>query len=285
MEWTRHTSCGWWVVAAVLAVLAAMPLRGAPYRDAVLGDDPLIYYPMNESAGATTATDSATDPGAQGGSQDGSYNNGVTLGVAGAPILDPASTAAGFDGTDDDLTVSVAGLSDDYTVEYWFKHQRPESTSLPLTYMFSRGGSTTGDHIGINAGYTDRPALVGHEYDVFLYTNDEVFPTDGFNPVEGTWYHLAFVREGADFDLYINGENRLSDSRVSTPTDGLNWAIRSDDNFPFQGDLDEIAFYEEPLSGGTIQAHYRASLPEPAMGTLLLLALAAVLCLFRRPRR
>ena len=56
------------------------------------------------------------------GTNNGDYLNGPTLGVAGA-ITGDSNTAATFDGSNDYATVARQ-ISDDFSIEFWFKSTR-----------------------------------------------------------------------------------------------------------------------------------------------------------------
>ena len=76
--------------------------RKATYMDKVLSYSPILYYPMNETAGAT-----AVNAGTLGSAADGAYT-GVTLNNTTGP--DGTNGAPYFDGVNDYLDGTTAAL-------------------------------------------------------------------------------------------------------------------------------------------------------------------------------
>jgi uncharacterized repeat protein (TIGR01451 family) len=91
--------------------------------------------------------------------------------------------------------------------------------------------------------------------------------------VDGNWHHLVAVRKGAGSDkvnrLYVDGVEVASADAVypggfssATVPVTIGWM---GSGFHFQGDLDEIAMYDEALSASEIAAHYANGIPGPGV--------------------
>jgi hypothetical protein len=100
------------VTANTVSAAAAFPRC---YSDAVIADNPVSYWRLDESSG-TTAADSK-------GSNAGTYTNGPTLGQAGALPDTINNRAASFDGVNDYVTVPYAAALNtaQFTLEFWSK--------------------------------------------------------------------------------------------------------------------------------------------------------------------
>jgi hypothetical protein len=82
--------------------------------------------------------------------------------------------------------------------------------------------------------------------------------------VADTWYHVVLQSDGSVFSMYLNGEllaaQEWSAYYVANKDGRSNFGWRSDNDWkPFDGTLDEVAFYRQPLTPAQIQAHYQAS--------------------------
>jgi hypothetical protein len=84
------------------------------YTAAVLQDNPVAYWRLDEPANSTTALD------ASGHGADGTYVGGVTLGQTGALAEDP-DTAALFDGAGGHVDFANTLAGNDFSVEAWVK--------------------------------------------------------------------------------------------------------------------------------------------------------------------
>jgi len=90
---------------------------------------------------------------------------------------------------------------------------------------------------------------VGWTYDV--NTSGDIFiSTDGSGPTvtlsskitTGTWQHLAFVNDGTNIKIYLNGTN-VGTQAVLTPTSyvgPLAIGLRSDSTLPLNGYIDDL---------------------------------------------
>ncbi len=98
----------------------------------------------------------------------------------------------------------------------------------------------------------------------------------------GNWNHVLLRRQGTDFDLFLNGvQNGVSSAAtISTSSNPLLIGERDgNQNFPVNGQLDEIAFWNRGLSNVEIASLYNGGsgleitgVPEPASCVLLCFA-------------
>ena len=125
-------------------------------------------------------------------------------------------------------------------------------------WMFSRGRDhglgPHGDHLGLGGTAAHTGKLI------FLHGDD----TQGTAAVGGrteiprwTWNQVAFVRDGRQVRVYLNG-NPSPEIEAESPAefppgfDRLFFGGRCDSQSNWEGRLDEIAVFDRPLSGEEI---------------------------------
>ncbi len=204
------------------------------------------------------------------------YQGGVTRGTDGPRAPDLAgfeadNRAAGFSGIDkgpgdDRLTAELPTTSvGDYTIEMWVNNTRDLSqANAPAVsgYFYSRPGSPSatnaapGDHLGIG-GVESSP-------------RDKLFFYDGQSLVVGrttlsinAWHHVVLVRSGDAVKVYLDGDVANPEVQATAPksfnSNQIVLGTRADGYAPFQGRLDEVAFFDAPLSPEQVQAHFAAA--------------------------
>jgi hypothetical protein len=215
----------------------AWTVSASTYRDTVTSTPNLLaYWRLGESSG-TTAVDQLA-------AHDGLYENGTSSGVAGALASDP-DTAAGFDGTDDDISTPSLGSTVDFTVEGW--QRITDSANFNNTLY----------------GLTNRvrvlPRPTGFYAGVWLGGTAYFFSGSSASNV-GTWVHWALVRSGASLTLYRNGVQVATRSDLPSATAAtLEGSIgRQGTLYPAKASIDDVAVYGGALSLATVQAHYLA---------------------------
>ena len=270
---------------AALAVGLAAALFGAAqpagaasisYRNAVLADGATAYYQFDEtpSPPGNTVNDAA------GGDNNGTVVGGVTVGAPSAfPNL---NTAFGFNGTDARVRVPDAATFDagtgPVTVEMWFR-----ANVVARGDLFTYKG--TGGDFGIHSN-SQNPPPAGSTGSVSPYLNNFSGGTAGAGANINEWHHLAFTRDAAGaVTTYIDGVQRLTGTDTDTLTIASDLLIGSNHTgnpdtpgIPFNGSIDEVAWYPVALSQAQVQNHINLAVPEPAsagvfaVGGLLLLA-------------
>jgi Concanavalin A-like lectin/glucanases superfamily len=232
------------VTANTLSTAAAFPRC---YSDAVLADNPVSFWRLDETSG-TSAGDSKSG-------RNGTYTNGVTLAQTGALPDSINNKAAGFDGTDDYVNVPYAAAFNGatFTVEGWARLTGGVANYPTIAGSYYEAGS---DLRGYWLG-------VGNNNRWWLQLSNGSGYTNimGPAPTPNTWTHVVGTYDGTVGRLYVNGTLVASASggyvvNPSTPfAIGAYQANGSWDGF-FPGQLDEVAVYNTALTATQIRTHY-----------------------------
>jgi hypothetical protein len=123
-----------------------------------------------------------------------------------------------FDGTGDSLTIgNNQGLhigSGDFTIEMWF---RAAAVNTDQTLIIRRASATAkGIVININASAANKLGFIAGDTDTAAW---EVSMTSTSDLSADTWHHIAIVRSGNNFYLYLDGTQEASASSSVTIAD------------------------------------------------------------------
>lgn len=221
----------------------------AVYADLVKADSPTVYYRLDETSGST-AVDSS------GNMIDAAHVSTPTLGLAGAIVSDAASSAYGFDGSGDSLTVpdSAALRPSQLTLEAWVN---PTDRS-GFKIIFLKSSTVKWDD-----GY----GLYQSDGQLFFFVNDWKanrvsvdLPAGG-----GSYSHVAATYDGASLRIYLDGllEDELTYSQPINHSNAPLVIGGSTAGFRFAGSLDELAMYGTALSADRIFTHARTGATSP----------------------
>jgi hypothetical protein len=239
-------------VTSAPAILNVTPMPTyASYLEAVLTDNPIHYYPLDDTNGTVAA-----DVGML--TADGTYTGGFTLGQpAASSRLGNCVRFDGQPGTFVDLGLFHPG--DTVTVEAWANLDFDASHSPSYHDLVGRmDGSYILDYAPEDsvqfAVFNDSGVMAG------------VF---GARPApRGTWHHLVGIFSNGTATVYVDGVQGsvqtvggVLQNLGPTPDRVLIGASRDGTNlsFNFKGLVDEVAFYDTALSPAQIRAHYRAA--------------------------
>jgi len=157
-----------------------------------------------------------------------------------------------FDGSDDYIQIennAIHDFSGDFTIEMKFKRQRlgVREDLLDKKDLNSSGSNSTND-IAFFFTSDDKINLLVRETGANELLLSSPFPIDTLN-----WYHIACVRSSSEVGFYINGEivaSGISNNDITSTGPlriGSNrvegWDPNGMVNFPFDGDIDEVRFW------------------------------------------
>jgi hypothetical protein len=283
-----------WLATAVAMVFVVGTAQAGliNYSQAVLADNPIIYYQFEELTGSA-----AVNSGTIGASANGTYTN-VVLGhnsAAGAGL--PGLGVCGwYNGANDNTragTTIPAGISQmlvgtgDYSIEVWFKPEK---------------GSARGDFFSWNTGTNYRSYTLCYNNtadNVLFYENGTTYASrslmKNLPATNNAWHHYVVTRTSGSYTLYLDGVKTVvgTNSWGTVNFNSQYWDVvkyigrdTGANILGFQGPVDEFAFYTYALSEGRVQAHYaQALIPEPSTIALLASGLLGLLCYAWRKRK
>jgi hypothetical protein len=238
----------------------ATPTPSSSYRNTILADQPVLYYRLGDSPGSTVAQD------ASGNGHTGSYSGGVTLGQSSA-IVGDKDTSASFDGSTGIVDSRTNVLSPSSTIEAWVN---------PTTLQGCFGlGCSAGEEViaGTGGAFQLTYGRVPGTVRVWLWPSDNTdwHYLDASTSIPlNTWSYVTTTWDNAtkQLSIYINGalSASLSLPGVTSSYQTFNQlpftfnlaGFQPGSQQPYQGGLDEVAYYNHALSANRILAHYRA---------------------------
>jgi hypothetical protein len=218
---------------------------------------PVAYWNLNETSGRKIA-DSAGTP------QDGTFFGcSPDLDDPGPMVLFGAETSVHFHNNSSEyVAVAHDGALEveKGTVQFWFKTDQTCGTQT----IFSK------DHYGYKDGGHLIISLVNSTIEVRMQSKTESYIVRTGNLVKASnWHHLAFTFGEGGMKLYLDGvlvgSNNYSGGLIGNKEPivigGSNWANQNDSgdlsklgiSQPFNGYIDEVAFYDKVLGGDQVK--------------------------------
>ncbi|MEZ5114750.1 MAG: signal peptidase I [Candidatus Nanopelagicales bacterium] len=232
----------------------------ADYPAAVLADDPLMFFRLNDSRG-TVAINSAP------GGQPGNYGNANrwAFGVTPEPLPNNPGTAVQPVNPNACLSTSPqVAAPTTYSVEAWFRANPGADGQL---VGFQGAATGTGGNDDRHLYLTPGGALsfgVGRANDMTVAST-----TAGY--ADGQWHQVVVTRTPAQTKIYVDGTPVVSGPPGTTWTYNGYWRIGCGNlnGWPgapvsqpnrgvFGGALANVAIYPTALSDARIQAHFAA---------------------------
>ena len=243
-----------WMMAAWIVVSALT--AWANYPQAVLDDKPTGYWRLDETSGML-----AKNVGAVGRAADGTFVNGVFLGRDGAMA---GSFAIGIGDASPhpciDVPYNAKFNPRSFSLEMWVKVTGGSQTYRGALSARIAAGQTRNGYI-IYAGQDDR-------WQFWLGADDQGWQIVNGPAVEmNQWVHLVatYDADSRTQKLYVNAADPVTQTwehpmavntkaplRIGAGDTGLHAM------FPFRGDIDEVAIYNQVLTPQQVQAHYAA---------------------------
>lgn len=225
-----------------------------PYVLEVLKDSPKAYWRLNESSGASQASDRSGNgilatyvaPDLINFGQD----DPITDEVDGAVRLQPPEDGPGYIDCGRDASISGTGA---FSFEFWFR-AAPGENGFGVIAWQSSG----------EVSYPYWAVVLQSDNTLFFRTADPTFilrtVTVNGDFADNAWRHMVCVREtSGTLRIYINGVLATSATQSgTTDLDGSFLSLGVAADGVFHGGLDEVAIYHSALSSTRIAAHYAA---------------------------
>jgi hypothetical protein len=257
-------SAGPYAVSSSAATLIVVD-TSTPYPQAVLADNPLLYYRFEEPPTVSTAYDSSTN------GYNGLYYTDLSHADSATPSLGSSAVFHGDANPGAVLCHGIPFLRTQFSVEAWaYLNSWNTNTDIRGKYgissIFSAGESAQGSFLmgAVNSNI--------FQFSVANALSDSGglsdFQVTNNSYTTGKWFHLVAVYDldNAMFNFYVNGS--LVDSitlfdgpaaAIIYPTVGAWWSSNNLFYRFLDGRVDELAIYGTPLTADRVAAHYHAA--------------------------
>jgi len=237
------------------AVLTVLDPPADSYAMAVLADNPLAFWRLDETSG-TTAHDYM-------GGHDGQYTNAV-LGQPGFSFIGPGTSVA-FGPPRDSYVANIGsvdfgttGTGAAFSVEAWVKCPSGQNGDVGIV---AKGTGAGGEQFSLDLGN-------GGSYRFFVrdYTGAGKSACSSVAP-DNTWQHVVGVCDEPHGQLrvYVNGEagqNAAISAGILQSSHAVSIGSRQSGGSAYDlnlnGLVDEVAIYNCALSEARVQAHFDA---------------------------
>jgi len=246
------------------SALAAPVFAATDYSSAVLANNPLVYYHLDEASGSVAAD-------ASGNAVDGTYSaGGVTNGVTGAFAAGDVAAVTLKSGT---VTAGLSGTAQ--TAELWV------NPSARTAQTLIQHGDPNGDGWAIGIAPTTVPR--GGKRKLFFQSNG-ISVNSKLGLATGVWTMVDVIWSSADtahVKFLINGgaitKSLATPAGWTQPGPASNTALQIGPGAGGGGtSFDEVALYTGALTAGQVAAHYAATLLPTALTPPVLAPLTGV---------
>jgi hypothetical protein len=230
-----------------------------PYQATVLADQPLAYWPLNETSG-TTAYDIV-------GGYNGTYMNSPALNQPGGPSSS-LPTSVLFDGATNYVLIPDSPALDfggQCTLEAWtLATGQPTGLANILAHGYDANQNSAELCVRLQGTSSGPP------YEGDYYNNNQWGGGVSGGVFAPTWTHVVLTWDGSNWNLYLNG---IVAGRSADPIGPLAfsdpWAIAdgtiSGDTRYFAGNICGAALYNHALTPAQVAAHYVSAGQPPVM--------------------
>jgi len=250
-------------------VISGLLADEAVYSTTLLGQSPVGYWTLNESAGGQLANEV---PGASiafhgmavSRTNSGAGNNSASFGKGnGSLYLDGSALQSAIAGIDGPRGV----LRREGAVSFWIR--RSKSAERRDEILWLAGSSTEDRPLPDRAMMHTRLTRSGHVEFLLEDDHSKVELSSARDIVDGQWHHVAASWGPGSVDLYVDGQRTTSGTGVQVAEEGsfsgryVRFGKPSLDLVgscrPFTGWVDEIALWNRALSPTEIISQYQSA--------------------------
>lgn len=230
-----------------------VPITG--YARIVMLDQPVGYWRLDESSGATAAIDAV-------GSFNGEYSAGDGAVVFGALTGIPHETNPAIQVANKARVIVPYALElnphGPFSAEIWINPSSLAADGSDYRTVFSALGSGPTGWLLYQQPNNRFAWVVFNDNWVSSFIGDPITVI-----AANTWYHIVLTYDGDLFHIYVNGRHvqaQRYDLFIPNRNGAINFGWRSDNDWkPFAGTLDDAAFYNKALTLEQVQSHYAAA--------------------------
>jgi|GEM_PF-1669553 len=210
-----------------------------------------VNVPTNGLVGYWPCTGNAND-------SSGNGNNGVvTNATLTADRFGNANAAYNFNGTAN-ITASLSTpVTGDWSVSGWY--YKTGGTNYNAEYFLSFGTTPNGNGLGFGGANNMCEPGYFSLYDGAgsgpCFTADNLSGA-GCNVVYGQWQHMVMVKAGTNYAIYCNGTLQAANTMLAMPISQIVMGLRADNQFNFNGYIDDIGVWNRALDTNEITGLY-----------------------------
>ncbi|UCD13133.1 MAG: LamG domain-containing protein [Thermoplasmatales archaeon] len=192
-------------------------------------------------------------------------NYGATRGVTGQ-----VGNAFSFGGTAENDYVEILHDSSlnfgtgNFTLEAWIKYEGPTNGSVQFPAIMSKRPGPPGSDPNKGFAFSISYWSGANLGTLLLRIEDMNYAPCSIPVDDGEWHHVVAQRCGQNLFFYVDGQLdasvNSSKNASSTGILSLGWDSTSSIDTAWEGELDEVAVYDECIPASTITSHYENGL-------------------------
>jgi len=218
------------------------------YAATVVGDGPVAYYRLDDSAG-TVAADSS------GGGQSGGYSGTYTLAQASGLLNDTDKSVYVNAGSVTAPDAFMPMGNNARTIEAWVNVSGTGGTGTQAVAGY--GSASTRNLFDLRLTSTNQVGV--------MTSNDDRYFTAGYSLTNGVWHQLAATYDGTKLIVYVDGQSigqSTFSSGLGTVSNGSGLVLGKDSAGCcdwLTGNLDDVSVYAKALTSSQVANHWAAA--------------------------
>ena len=242
-------------ISTTITITNIAAKQASRYGQAVYGDGPAAYWPLNDNGGTTAADRSGNNDTAN------YLGGGFTYGVP-SPVETADGQGVMLNGSTTQIVASQP-VNDPtaYSEELWFK------TTTTTGGLLTGLGTTASGTTSVNR---DRVVYMANNGRIYfgVYPGSAVTITSPGSYNDGLWHHVVATQGPDGMHLYVDGQQVAANATTTGAQNYLGyWRIGADNlvGWPgrptsnyFAGPVSDAAFYNSELTASQVLAHFQS---------------------------